>query len=138
MTGDLVNLALDAEINSRSTGWSRRPPEKVCVSPGNHDAYVPGPLERASNAGTVTLGETVDDNPFPYVRRVGDVAIVSCNSAVPTAPWMAAGRFEEDQAARLARCLKLLGDGGYFRVIMIHHPPNQEQAHPRFGLYGAK
>ncbi len=69
---------------------------------------------------------------------VGDVAIVSCNSAVPTAPWIAAGRFEDDQAARLARCLKLLGDGGYFRVVLIHHPPNQEQAHPRLGLYGAK
>ena len=45
---------------------------------------------------------------------------------------------ERPQADRLARCLKLLGDGGYFRVVLIHHPPNQEQAHPRLGLYGAK
>ncbi len=83
-------------------------------------------------------GETVDERPFPFVRRVGDVAVISCSSAVPSPPWMAIGKFEADQAARLARCLKLLGDGGYFRVVLIHHPPNQEQAHPRLGLYGAK
>ena len=34
--------------------------------------------------------------------------------------------------------VKLLGEGGYFRVVLIHHPPNQEQAHPRLGLYGAR
>ena len=52
---------------------------------------------------------------------------------------MAYGRFDEDQADRLGRCLKLLGEGGYFRVVMIHHPPNQEQAHhPRLGLHGAR
>ncbi|MFT3980656.1 MAG: hypothetical protein QM687_09330 [Ferruginibacter sp.] len=31
-----------------------------------------------------------------------------------------------------------MGDAGYFRVIMIHHPPNLEARHPRLGLYGAK
>jgi 3',5'-cyclic AMP phosphodiesterase CpdA len=140
VTGDLMNLALDAEINT-AYNWLETlgPPEQVCVSPGNHDAYLKDALHKAMDRWDgYVLGETVDDNAFPFVRRVGDVAIISCNSAVPTAPWIAAGRFEQDQAARLARCLKLLGDGGYFRVVLIHHPPNQEQAHPRLGLYGAK
>lgn len=140
VTGDLVNLALDAEYNT-AYNWLETvgPPEQVCISPGNHDAYIRGQLEKGLERWDgYAIGETLDANPFPFVRRVGDVAIVSCNSAVPTPPFVAAGRFEQDQADSLARCLKLLGDGGYFRVVMIHHPPNQEQAHPRLGLYGAK
>jgi 3',5'-cyclic AMP phosphodiesterase CpdA len=140
VTGDLVNLALDAEINT-AYNWLQTvgPPEQVCVSPGNHDAYISGQLEKALERWDgYVLGETVDENMFPFVRRVGEVAVVSCNSAIPTLPWLAAGRFEEDQQKRLTRCLKLLGDAGYFRVVLIHHPPNQEARHPRFGLWGAR
>ena len=72
------------------------------------------------------------------MRRIGDVAIISCSSAVPTGPTLALGVFDEPQAARLARILRMLGDAGYFRVVMIHHPPNLEARHPRLGLYGAK
>ena len=140
VTGDLVNLALDAEINT-ALNWLETlgEPREVCISPGNHDAYVRGQLEKAlTRWDGYARGETLDASAFPFVRRVGEVAIVSCNSAVPSAPGLAVGRFEADQAERLARCLKRLGEGGYFRVVLIHHPPNQEQAHPRLGLYGAR
>jgi 3',5'-cyclic AMP phosphodiesterase CpdA len=139
VTGDLVNLALDAEINV-AHNWLETlgEPLRVCVSPGNHDAYVKGQLQKAIRRwGGYIRGETVDLNPFPFVRRIGEVAIISCSSAVPTAPWLATGRFDKAQAARLARILRLLGDGGYFRVVLIHHPPNVENFHPRLGLYGA-
>lgn len=140
VTGDLVNLALDAEINT-AYNWLQTvgDPDRVCISPGNHDAYVPGQLEKALQRwNAYALGETVDDNQFPFVRRLNDVAIVSCNSAVPSPPWMATGRFEPDQQARLTRCLRRLGEGGYFRIVLIHHPPNQESWHPRLGLWGAR
>jgi len=140
VTGDLINLALDTEINT-AYNWLQTvgDPDRVCISPGNHDAYIKGQLEKAMHRWDgYVLGETVDESAFPFVRRIGDMAVISCNSAVPTAPWMATGRFERDQAARLARCLKLLGDAGYFRVVLIHHPPNLEAAHPRFGLWGAR
>lgn len=140
VTGDLTNLALDAEINT-AYNWLQTVggPEQVGVSPGNHDAYVPGALGRAMKRwGAYVQGETVSKRAFPFVRRVGDMAIITCSSAVSTAPWMASGRFSVNQAARLGRILKLLGDGGYFRVVLIHHPPNKELAHPRLGLWGAK
>jgi 3',5'-cyclic AMP phosphodiesterase CpdA len=140
VTGDLMNLSLDAEVNT-AFNWLQTvgPPETVCVSPGNHDAYVPGQLEKALERWDgYVQGETVDENQFPYVRRIGEAAIVVCNSAVPTLPWMASGQFDTQQEARLTRCLRLLGDAGYFRVIMIHHPPNQESGHPRYGLHGAR
>lgn len=140
VTGDLVNLALDAEYNA-AYNWLQTvgDPMAVCVSPGNHDAYVRGALPRALDRwGDYMAGETLGTDPFPYVRRIGDVAVIACSSAVPTVPWMASGDFSEDQAERLARCLRILGDGDYFRVVLIHHPPNVEARHPRLGLYGAK
>ncbi|MEO5807764.1 metallophosphoesterase [Devosia sp.] len=140
VTGDLVNLALPAEV-VRAGEWLKTvgPAETTCVSPGNHDAYVPGALEQAKRDwGAYMQGETLDNEAFPFVRRVGDLAIISCSSAVPTRPFLAIGRFEEAQAARLAKILKAMDDAGFFRVVMIHHPPNQELQHPSFGLKGHK
>ncbi|MFD1255005.1 Calcineurin-like phosphoesterase superfamily domain protein [Devosia equisanguinis] len=138
VTGDMTNLALPFEIE-RAGDWLRAlgASDKVAVCPGNHDAYVPGALATAQEDwGDYLKGETLEGEAFPFVRRVGDLAIISCSSAVPTAPFMAIGRFEEKQAARLARILKLMGDAGYFRTVLIHHPPNAELQHPSFGLKG--
>jgi 3',5'-cyclic AMP phosphodiesterase CpdA len=48
VTGDLTNLALDAEI-ANAAAWleSLGDPADVSAVPGNHDAYVPGALARA-------------------------------------------------------------------------------------------
>jgi 3',5'-cyclic AMP phosphodiesterase CpdA len=138
VTGDLTNLALKSEVTRAGT-WLRAlgDSERVAVCPGNHDAYISGALEHAqTNWGDYMRGETLEGEAFPFVRRIGEVAVVSCSSAVPTPPFMAVGRFEEKQASRLARILKLLGDAGYFRVVLIHHPPNPELQHPSFGLKG--
>lgn len=140
VTGDLVNLALPFEME-RAGEWLRElgTADKLCVCPGNHDAYVPGALESAQHMwGDYLRGETLDDAAFPFVRRIGDLAIISCSSAVPTRPFMAIGRFDEAQAVRLERILKALGEADMFRVVMIHHPPNAELQHPSFGLKGHK
>ncbi len=138
VTGDLTNLALEAEV-VRAGQWLQTigPAETVCVCPGNHDAYVPGALELAQdNWGPYLRGETLGQESFPFVRRVGEVAVISCSSAVPTRPFLAIGRFEAAQAARLANILTATGEAGYFRTVLIHHPPNPELQHPSFGLKG--
>lgn len=140
VTGDLTNLALKPEI-VRAGAWLKAlgSSDNICVAPGNHDAYVPGALETAQTLwGPYMQGETLDKAVFPFVRRVGDMAIVSCSSAVPTRPFLAIGRFDEPQAERLARILSALGEAGMFRVVLIHHPPNPELQHPSFGLKGHK
>lgn len=139
LTGDLVNLALPAEIEA-VRDWLKTVggPSEVCISPGNHDAYVAGALELALvRWGAYVEGETVNEHRFPFVRRIGELAIVCCSSALATVPGMAAGSFAPAQAERLERCLRVLGDR-YFRVVMIHHPPNPESWHPRTGLWGAR
>jgi 3',5'-cyclic AMP phosphodiesterase CpdA len=140
VTGDLVNLGLEAEANT-AWNWLQTVGDEhaVCVSPGTHDAYVkPAFGFNAERWGGYMRGETMDVAQFPFVRRVDDVAVISCSSSVPSGPFMAIGRFEQDQADRLARILKLMGEAGYFRVVLIHHPPNQEARSLRLGLRGAK
>lgn len=140
VTGDLVNLALKFEVE-RAGKWLEAlgSHERIAVCPGNHDAYVPGALESAqSNWGDYMRGETLDDAAFPFVRRVGEMAVISCSSAVPTRPFLAVGRFDEEQADRLGRILKVMGEADHFRVVLIHHPPNPELQHPSFGLKGHK
>lgn len=138
VTGDLTNLALREEVE-RAGQWLETlgHSDRIAVCPGNHDAYVPGALAMAcQHWGPYLEGETVDGEAFPFIRRIGEVAIVSCSSAVPMPPFIAAGRFGSSQAERLARMLAALGEAGYFRVVLIHHPPNAELQHPSFGLRG--
>jgi 3',5'-cyclic AMP phosphodiesterase CpdA len=140
ITGDLVNLGLEAEADT-AFNWLQTvgSPAEVCISPGNHDAYMPPSLGyNSARWGEYMQGETLDAAPFPFVRRYGDLAVISCSSAVPSPPTFALGRFDAAQAGRLARILAMLGEAGYFRVVLIHHPPNLEARHLRLGLYGAK
>jgi 3',5'-cyclic AMP phosphodiesterase CpdA len=140
VTGDLVNLALGEEVD-RAGRWLRAlgATDRIAVCPGNHDAYVTGALESAQEVwGDYMRGETLDDAAFPFVRRVGELAVISCSSAVPTRPFLAIGRFDEKQADRLGRILKIMGEAGHFRAVLIHHPPNAELQHPSFGLKGHK
>ena len=49
---------------------------------------------------------------------------------------MAAGFFEQDQAAKVARVLDVTGKQGLFRVVMIHHPPVRGATGAHKRLYG--
>ncbi|WP_157016993.1 metallophosphoesterase family protein [Mesorhizobium xinjiangense] len=142
ITGDLVNLALDAEIElARIWLETLGEPQDVSVVPGNHDAYVPGALAKACRAwqpwmtGDEATGQA-NRNGFPYLRIRGDVALIGVSSARATAPFMAIGQFSSEQARRLAVLLDMTRRRGLYRVIMIHHPPvrGATAAHKR--LYG--
>lgn len=140
VTGDLVNLALDEEVQ-RANQWlaDLGGPETVCAVPGNHDAYVSGALETAlATYGPYMGGETLDNAQFPYVRRFGQIALIGVSSAIATPPFVAAGQVGAPQLARLEKLLGLLGKAGFFRVVLIHHPPYSEYAdQKRKGLWDA-
>ena len=149
VTGDLANLGLPEE-HANALAWLQRlgPPSKVSVVPGNHDIYTrlgrdPG-VERwrdymtSDDWGRTLTGETADAPlVFPYVRRLGDIALIGLCSAVPTPPFVAAGRLGEAQLARLPRLLDATHAAGLVRVVLIHHPPLPGQATRRRGLEDA-
>jgi 3',5'-cyclic AMP phosphodiesterase CpdA len=126
ITGDLVNLALEAEF-APSRAWleSVGTPDRVTVIPGNHDAYVRITRHRFAEAWGNYLDS--DDTPgggvtFPSLRRRGPLALISVSSAVPTPPLMATGRLGRTQLDKLERILAGLSAEQAFRVLLIHHP----------------
>ena len=126
ITGDLVNLALEAEFPpARAWLESVGAPDRVTVIPGNHDAYVRVTAHRFAEV----LGHYLDgdDAPgrasaFPFVRRRGPLALISVSSAVPTPPLMATGWLGRAQLDALGRVLAQLSAEQAFRVLLIHHP----------------
>ena len=125
VTGDLVNISLPGEY-PQARGWLAKlgPPHDVTLVPGNHDIYVGGaaPLPQL-HWGEYMRGDDATGGAFPFVRRRGPLALLGLSSAVPTAPFLATGRLDIGQVARLADMLDDCGRQGLFRVVMIHHPP---------------
>jgi 3',5'-cyclic AMP phosphodiesterase CpdA len=126
ITGDLVNLALEAEF-APSRAWleSVGAPDRVTVIPGNHDAYVRVTKHRFAEAwGSYLDGDAAPGSgvTFPSLRRRGPLALISVSSAVPTPPLMATGWLGRAQRQELARMLAGLAGEDAFRVLLIHHP----------------
>ncbi|MEN5276881.1 metallophosphoesterase [Brucella sp. TWI432] len=144
VTGDLVNLALNLEIDI-AHDWLMQlgDPDNVSVVPGNHDAYVPGALDKSCRKWEPWMrGDGVHNHGkrpvFPYMRERGPVALIGVSSARATAPFMASGDFKSAQAKRLAMALDEAGARGLFRVVMIHHPPIRGATPTHKRLYGIR
>lgn len=144
VTGDLANIGLVAEFEAAAR-WlgALGPPERVTVIPGNHDVYCDGTLETLEQSWRLFMGEAAQaaGRPraarFPFVRRVGSVALIGLNSGVPTPPFNASGRLGSAQLAALDDLLGRLAAERAIRVVLIHHPPLPGQAPPRCGLTDA-
>jgi 3',5'-cyclic AMP phosphodiesterase CpdA len=125
VTGDLVNLALEAEF-APAREWlaSVGTPDLVTAIPGNHDAYVRATRHRFVQAfGDYLAGEESSaDGAFPFLRRRGPLALIGLSSAVPTAPFMATGTLGRTQLEALEKILVSLSTDEAFRVLLVHHP----------------
>ncbi len=126
VTGDLVNLALEAEF-APSRAWleSVGAADHVTVIPGNHDAYVRATQHRFAEAwGDYLRSDQPPDGDvtFPLLRRRGPLALISASSAVPTPPLMATGWLGRSQLDALEPMLAELAAEQAFRVLLIHHP----------------
>ncbi|WP_119168684.1 metallophosphoesterase family protein [Algihabitans albus] len=135
VTGDLTNIALPAEFEQAAT-WLRAlgPPDSVSVVPGNHDASVAVPW--ADSLGHIAAYMTSHDGAdmaadetaeqatgFPFLRRIGEVALIGLSTALPTPPAFATGKLGTRQIEALEDSLIQLGREGLFRCVLLHHPP---------------
>jgi 3',5'-cyclic AMP phosphodiesterase CpdA len=123
VTGDLTNLALPDECE-RAHGWlaARGGAEAATVVPGNHDALVPTDWDRGSGLWREWMEGAGGWDDFPFVKRLGDVALVGVSSAIPTGLFLATGKVGAAQLERLETVLARLGEEGVFRVLLVHHP----------------
>jgi 3',5'-cyclic AMP phosphodiesterase CpdA len=124
VTGDLVNLALEAEF-APALAWLRAvgPPDRVTAVPGNHDAYVRATQHRfAESFADYLRGDEASDATFPFLRRRGPLLLIGLSTAVPTPPFMATGTLGRAQIEALEQTLSRLAGDDVFRVLLVHHP----------------
>ncbi len=142
VTGDLTNISLEREFEAAAELLSELgPPEGVSLVPGNHDAYISLPRARAwdrwssymasdeaiATARAAAVPPTAPAaGDFPTVRIRGPVAFVGLCTAQPTAPGLASGRVGHDQLQRLAARLSELRSRDLCRVVLCHHPVNDD------------
>ena len=146
VTGDLTNISLPLEFQ-RAAGWLRDlgPPDRVTVVPGNHDAYIHVPAEIGLGHWSAYMASDdkgaafVPPNQagFPFVRIVGEVALIGLSSACPTWPFMATGRLQGTQIEAFRTVLQRLRDQDLFKTVLVHHPPLPGMADWRRGLHDA-
>jgi 3',5'-cyclic AMP phosphodiesterase CpdA len=138
ITGDLVNLGLPAE-HEAALAWlqSVGPPDRVTVIPGNHDIYSSMRGDRGVARWAAYRGGEEETLAFPFVRRIGPLALVGLNSAVETPPFFASGLLGAHQLEIAQELLAKLDEEGAIRVVLIHHPPLARMTTPRRSLKDA-
>ena len=140
-TGDLVNIAAWNEFPP-AAAWLKTlgTPLNLSMTPGNHDAYVEVPYERGLShfAPWMQSDKKIVDAAFPFVKLRRNVSIIGANSACPQAYTKAGGTLGNSQLRDIAVHLEALGQQGFFRILMIHHPPLPGFAKSRKALTDAK
>ena len=142
-TGDLLNISAQTEF-TRADVWMKNfgEPSWISFVPGNHDAYVPVPWEQGLGllapymAGDLAAAAPIT-SVFPYVRLRRNLATIGLNSAAPQSLTRASGSLGAKQLDDLAKILRDLKAKGYYRAVMIHHPPLPGLAPPRKALSDA-
>jgi 3',5'-cyclic AMP phosphodiesterase CpdA len=130
-TGDLVNIAAFSEFR-RGVEWLNNigPSDWLSFVPGNHDAYVAVPW--AKSLGLLEGYMTSDlrqEEQFPFVRLRRNIALIGVNGAIPQSMTRAGGNVGKAQRERLREKLTTLRERGFYRTVMIHHPPAPGLAH---------
>ncbi len=121
------------ELWARATGGDLGVGAPGATGAASGDANLRLATDGDLGAGAATATTAV----FPFVRRIGGVALIGLNSAVPTRPFVAAGQLGADQLGRLAHALRETRAAGLVRVVLIHHPPLRGQAPPLRALADA-
>jgi 3',5'-cyclic AMP phosphodiesterase CpdA len=143
-TGDLLNVSAHAEF-LRAADWMKNfgDPQWISFVPGNHDAYVPVKWEQGLGhlapymIGDMAVPSTQLTSIFPYVRLRRNLAMIGLNSAAPQSLTRASGSVGLEQLQTLSKLLPDLKAKGYYRAVMIHHPPLPGLAPPRKALNDA-
>ncbi len=138
ITGDLINLGLPSEYEA-ALAWLKTvgTPRNVTVVPGNHDVYSSLHGDPGIGRWAEYMGGEDETMAFPFVRRVGPIALVGLNSAVETPPFYASGKLGRHQIEIAGDMLHALGEEGIVRVVLIHHPPLPDLASSRRALSDA-
>jgi 3',5'-cyclic AMP phosphodiesterase CpdA len=141
LTGDLINIASKAEF-MQGAKWLQEfaSPERLSFVPGNHDTYVEVPYDDGLKHFAPWMQNDrpkPGDPQFPYLRLRRNAALIGINSGCPQTYSKAGGALGQQQLQDLSLQLEMLGQQGFYRVVMIHHPPLPDLAVARKALTDA-
>ncbi|MGH8877324.1 MAG: metallophosphoesterase [Stackebrandtia sp.] len=108
VTGDIADHGESSEYAEAARILEA--PFPVFTAPGNHDARSP------FRAGL--LGEPGDDSPINRMHRVGESAVLMCDSTIPGRDE---GDLDEQTLQWMSQTLTELGDTP--ALLAFHHPP---------------
>lgn len=132
ITGDLSNLAIDAEFAYVRAALDRiGGPERLSMVPGNHDYYTPeavaahrfekyfGDLVWSKRA----TGNAIDQRwgAYPAYKDLPGVRLILARTAMMPPPGFAWGALGEAQLEAIARLAGEAVDRGLFVVLAQHH-----------------
>lgn len=164
VSGDLTHVSLESEFRTAAGQLAALgAPEQVCLIPGNHDCYVPVPAPQGWDIWASYLRGDSDElvsevlgrdgadpwvedaiadraprhEQYPRVWFEGRLAVIGLCSAIPTPIFRAGGSLGRTQLDRLARLLRRLGERGFARVVMLHHPVVSTDESARRALWDA-
>lgn len=112
VTGDVCNLALDAEFALAAEVLSPLA-GRMTVIPGNHDYYTPGAMR------TDPFGRHFGVAEYPRVVDLGDVRLIGLRSPTRVPPMCAFGRVGETQRSALVG--RIREADGRFVIVALHH-----------------
>lgn len=138
-TGDLVNISAWQEFDA-GLAWLQQlgSPDFISYTPGNHDAYVPLLWDHGLGKFSPYMSnENPKDTTFPFIRLRRNVALIGVNAACPQNLLRAGGTVGRSQRVKLQETLKSLHQRGFYRAVMIHHPPAPGLAHAQRSLSDA-
>ncbi len=125
-SGDATTLAFESEMKhaAESLGVSDPALPPGLAVPGNHDYYTRF-AERTGLFETYFApwqkGERLDNETYPFAKRVGDIWLIGVNSSMAnTMTWDATGRIGDVQLDRLRRLCSTLSPGP--RILVTHYP----------------
>jgi 3',5'-cyclic AMP phosphodiesterase CpdA len=131
VTGDLCNLSLPDEF-SAARDWLQDMGVafQLTAIAGNHDALIASSdVARGFAQWQPWMSGDAQSAPaFPFLRQRGPVALIGVNTAEPTPPFMATGHVGEQQMHDLKGLLLSARERSLCRIVLIHHPLNDDAA----------
>jgi 3',5'-cyclic AMP phosphodiesterase CpdA len=114
-------------------------PPAIAV-PGNHDYYTRASVRSKAFERSFApwqAGERIDDQVYPFARRVGPTWLIGLNSCTANLqPWDASGEVGSAQRDRLRKLLKKIGSGP--RILVTHYPVCLADGRPEKRFHGLR
>ncbi len=154
VTGDLSNLAIDAEFAFvRSILSPLGGPDRLSVVPGNHDYYTPEAVRAArfeKHYGDLVFGAGTDNSgtpavapgagafawPYPAFKDFDGCRLILARTPAATPPGFSWGRLGEQQMAEINRLsVEAAGQGRYVVLAQHHHLHDRGDVHELTGPF---